>query len=289
MTVASVGTIGIVGAGDMGSAVAGCLSLDGRRVVTALEGRSAASRSRAALAGMEDVGTLAEVAGAADMLLSILPPAAASAFAEEACSAIEASGRDVVFVDCNAVSPATLSAIASIADRHGVRFHDVGIVGAAPRQDRLPVRFYASGPCEDEISWLAGPMIDLRGIGRDTGRASALKMVYASLTKGTNALRAAALMAGELLGVGPEIRDEWRQSVPDAWRVMERRMDYFPSVADRWTGEMREIAATYASVGLTPAFHEGAEWIYELLAKAEVRPGDGLDAAIEAFVLRLDA
>ena len=30
--------------------------------------------------------------------------------------------------------------------------------------------------------------------------------------------------------------------------------------------EMREIAETYATAGITSSFHEGAEWMYELLA-----------------------
>ena len=59
-----------------------------------------------------------------------------------------------------------------------------------------------------------------------------------------------------------------------------------PDVA--WTGEMAEIAATYESVGLTPAFHEGAEWVYALLSKADVETGDGLEAALDALMKALD-
>ena len=280
-------TIGILGAGDMGSAVARCLIGEGLPVVTALEGRSARSKTLAADAGMLDRDSLNELVETADIVLSIMPPSEASGFAERVCPLIAASGRDVLFVDCNAVSPATLAGIAATADIHGVRFHDVGIVGAAPRQDRPPVRFYASGACAEEIGALAAELIDIRPLGDEPGKASALKMVYASLTKGTNALRAAALIAGETLGVGEEIRAEWQESQPDAWRVMEARMACFPAVAGRWTGEMREIADTYRDAGLTPRFHEGAEWIYELLASADVTPDQDIDAAIAAFVAAL--
>jgi 3-hydroxyisobutyrate dehydrogenase-like beta-hydroxyacid dehydrogenase len=279
--------IGILGTGDMGSAVARCLVAEGLEVATALEGRSMRSKTLAGDAGMLDKGSLNELVEASDIILSIMPPAAARQFAERLCPLIAASGRDVLFVDCNAVSPATIAEIASVAESHGVRFHDVGIVGAAPRIDRAPVRFYSSGAFADEVGTLAVPLIDVRVIGDQPGKASALKMVYASLTKGTNALRAAALMAGEALGVGEQIRAEWQESLPDAWQVMERRMAYFPSVAARWTGEMREIADTYRSAGLTPRFHEGAEWIYELLADADVSPDEDIGAALDAFMAAL--
>ena len=280
-------TVAIVGTGAMGSAVGRCLVEQGLRVTTSLDERSALSRELAASAGVEDAGSLDALVGDADMLLSIMPPAAAKSFAASVCPRMRRADRDALFVDCNAVSPDTLGDIATIAKDNDIRFHDVGIVGAAPRPDRHPVRFYASGEYAEDLQALAAPLIEVRSLGNSPGRASAFKMVYASLTKGTNALRAAALIAGEALGVGDEIREEWRQSVPDAWRVMEERMDYFPSVAGRWTGEMQEIAATYASVGLTPAFHEGAAAIYALLAQTEVEPGAGLEAALDAFIQQL--
>ena len=281
-------TIGILGTGDMGSAVARCLTGEGLAVITALEGRSSRSKSLAGDAGMLDKGSLNELVEGADVMLSIMPPSEATGFAERLCPLIETSGRDVLFVDCNAISPGSLAGIASIAESHGVRFHDVGIVGAAPRPDRSPVRFYSSGAYTDQVEALAGPLIDVRTIGDEPGKASALKMIYASMTKGTNALRAAALIAGESLGVGEQIRAEWQESQPDAWRVMENRLAYFPSVAGRWTGEMREIADTYRSAGLTPRFHEGAEWVYELLAEADIAADQDIDAALSAFMAALE-
>ena len=176
------------------------------------------------------------------------------------------SNRDPVFADCNAVSPETLQQIAEVAGRYSVKFQDVGIVGAAPRDDRPAVRFYTSGPHYDVLSRIATTGVDVRDLGESLGRASAFKMVYASLTKGTHALRAAAMLAGESLGVGEEIRREWQSSLPDTYQAMEKRLPGLPSVSGRWEGEMREIAATYRSLGITPGFHEAAGWMYQLLA-----------------------
>jgi 3-hydroxyisobutyrate dehydrogenase-like beta-hydroxyacid dehydrogenase len=198
--------------------------------------------------------------------LSILPPAAAPAFANEICQLIREHSPDTVFVDCNAISPDTVRHIATIAGDNNVRFQDVGIVGAAPRDDRMPVRFYSSGPWNDEVRQLATAHIEVCEVGEDTGRASAIKMVYASVTNATHSLRAAAAIAAERLGISEELHAEWQHSLPGTYESMQQRFPRLAADADRWAGEMHEIAQTYRSVGLTPAFHEGAAWMFEALA-----------------------
>jgi len=262
----------------MGSAIAASLATRGIRVLTCLDGRSERSRQLAADNAMEDMDSLESLVGTADIFLSIMPPAAALDFANTVLPLIGKADNDCLFVDCNAVSPMTVLNIASVAAEYEVRFQDAGIIGAAPRSDRIPVRFYTSGPWNDEIAGLATELIDVKPIGVEIGQASGIKMVYASLTKGTHALRAAALMAGEELGVGEEIRSEWQYSLPDVFTAMEKRIPNLAADSGRWTGEMREIAATYASLGITPAFHHGAEWIYELLAGTSLA-GESRDEA----------
>ena len=53
---------------------------------------------------------------------------------------------------------------------------------------------------------------------------------------------------------------------------------------------MREIADTYRSLGLTPAFHEGAGWVYELLAKLDQdgAPALSVEELAAAFAALLD-
>jgi len=276
----TIETVAIVGAGDMGSAVAACVIEKGMRVVTCLSGRSDRSQALAQDAGMSDCNSLEAMIDEADMLLSIVPPAVAVDFANEVCPLIKASERDVLFVDCNAIAPTTAWKIAVIANQHKVNFQDVGIVGAAPRPERTPVRFYTSGPWNDLMQELATDLIDVRPLGEDIARASSIKMVYASLTKGTHALRAAALLAGEQLGVSDEIQAEWQDSLPEAYAAMKNRIPILASDSGRWTGEMREIAKTYESVGLPSGFHEGAEWMYEFLAETSLA-GETRDEARE--------
>jgi len=267
MTTSRIEKVAIVGTGDMGSAVGASLKADGIEVLTCLSGRSERSRMLAINAGFMATDTLNDLVADADILLSVIPPAGASDFARQVCAAIQSTGNDTLFVDCNAVAPMTATAIADLAASNNVRFQDVGIVGAAPREGRMPVRFYTSGPFTDEILQLSTDLIAVKPMGPEIGRASALKMTYASLTKGTHALRAAAILLGEQLGVGEEIRAEWQHSLPDVYKAMQSRIPVLAPDSGRWTGEMREIAATCASAGLPPSFHQGAEWIYEFLAQ----------------------
>src|SRR5512145_1741849 len=94
-------TLAVVGTGDMGSAVGGALVRAGYRVVTAGDGRSALSRRLAAEAGIEDLGTLEAAVSAAPLVLSIVPPAAATTFAAEVVGALHVTDARPVFADCN--------------------------------------------------------------------------------------------------------------------------------------------------------------------------------------------
>src|SRR6516162_6369731 len=102
--------VAVVAPGSMGAAVGRRLREGGAEVLTALEGRSAASRERAAAAGMVAVSgeRLAEV----DFVLSIVPPAAAPLFAERMAEWLGSARSKALFVDCNAVSPETVERIA---------------------------------------------------------------------------------------------------------------------------------------------------------------------------------
>jgi len=96
-------TIGLLHPGDMGSVVGACAVAAGSRVLWASEGRSRDSRERATAAGLQDVGGLGVVLAGSDVLISVCPPHAALDLAR-AVAALRFSG---LFVDANAVSPAT--------------------------------------------------------------------------------------------------------------------------------------------------------------------------------------
>jgi len=259
-------TVAVLGTGDMGSAVGAALVRAGYRVVTDLSGRSAHSRALAARARLVDLGSLAAVVRETELVLSIVPPAAAIACATDVAAALRATGARPAFADCNAVAPATVGAIARLFDGTGAPFIDAGIVGRAPRPGGERTRFYVSGAARGTLLALDVREIKLIDLGEQIGAASALKMAYAGLNKGTDALHAAVLLAALRLGVLEPLLDECESSQAEALARMKARTPFLAATAARFTGEMAEIARTYAAVGVTPDFHRGAEWLYALLA-----------------------
>ena len=292
----AVMTIAVVGTGDMGSAVGGALVRAGYRVVTAGQRRSAASRTLAAKAGIEDLGSLEAMVRAAGLVLSIVPPAAARGFATEIAHAINETGAQPTFADCNAVAPATVREVEAIIAPTGAPFVDVGIVGRGPGPGGERTRFYVSGAARRALLDLKVPEIELIDLGQEIGTASALKMAYSSLNKGTDALLTAVLLAADRLGVRTALMRELAGSQAEALKRMRARVPFLGATAARFAPEMVEIAATYESVGVTPAFHRGAEWLYALVATtpfaAETRSTQprerSLDAALAEYVAALD-
>jgi putative dehydrogenase len=260
------GAIAVIGTGDMGSAVGGALVRGGYRVVTAGAGRSPLSQKLAADAGIEDVGSLDAVVRTAQIVLSIVPPAAAVSFAGSVAGAMQEARSRPAFADCNAVAPATVAVIARTIESSGAPFVDVGIVGRAPKPGGERTRFYVSGAARAAVLDLAVDGIELIDLGANVGTASALKMAYSALNKGMDALLTAVLLAGERLGVRAPLMRELELSQTEALRRMRARVPFLGATAARFAPEMAEIARTYESVGVTPQFHRGAEWLYALLA-----------------------
>jgi 3-hydroxyisobutyrate dehydrogenase-like beta-hydroxyacid dehydrogenase len=296
MTTATQRTVAILGSGDMGSAVGGAFVRAGFRAVTDLSRRSAHSRGLAARAGIVDLGSLAAVVQSAEIVLSIVPPAAAAECAAEAAAAMRIARAAPAFADCNAVSPATVREIARLFDGTGAGFIDAGIVGRGPRPGGERTRFYVSGAVRGALLGVDVAEIEFVDMGEQIGTASALKMTYAALNKGTDALHTAVLLAGARLGVLPALLDEFESSQADALARMKSRVPFLAATAARFAGEMAEIASTFAAAGVTPDFHRGAEWIYTQLAAsplaAETRatlPRErSLDAALAVFGATLD-
>ncbi len=259
-------TIAVLMPGDMGHAVGKALADAGYDVVTCLSGRSERTRALAEAGGLRDLDSLDAVATEASLVLSILSPASAMGLARDMAAAMERSGARPVYVDCNAISPGTARDIANVIEAVGAPFIDAGIIGTKPGIGPGP-RFYVSGADTAPMQALDGKGFQVLGLGPEPGRASAIKMCYAGLTKGTWTLHTAVLLAAEAQGLTAELRAEFEYSQGQALAQMEARVPRLPADSGRWIGEMEEIAKTFADAGVTPGFHEGAAEIFRLLSQ----------------------
>lgn len=264
----SIETVAIVAPGDMGHAVADVLRRGGLRVVTTLAGRGPDSIARANRAGMVALANLQAVVHEADAFLSILPPARALDLAGEVAAALKTARKPLLYADCNAVSPETVKAIGAVIAAAGGRFVDAGIIGGPPKSGAGGPRFYASGADAKDFAGLGPRGLDIRVIGEEIGQASALKMCFAAMSKGVTALATEALTAARLLGVADSLQAELASTLPALLDYATRAIPSMPPKAYRWTGEMEEIAQTFAAVGLPPGMLQGAADVYRFVGQS---------------------
>ncbi len=259
--VMSFKTVGLLHPGNMGVTIGAAAATSGARVVWVSDQRGEATRRRADEAGLTDVKRLNNALGESELVLSVCPPHAAIEVAEQ----VAAQKFTGVYVDANAVSRATAERIAEIVTRGGASFVDGGIIGSPVKQAGT-TRLYLSGARAREVAELfAKSMLDARSIGPEPGAASALKVAYASWTKGTDALLLAIRAYAAHEGVDDALLEEWRISQPE----LEKRSDRAAAVATpkawRYVGEMEEIAEAFGNAGLPGGFHKAAAEVCERL------------------------
>ena len=264
----TVGTVAVWSTGDMGHALGRRLREHGLRVITSLRGRSPRTAALAAAAGIEDVPDDGQLVAEADVLLAVLAPAAALDLADRVAEAVRPAHADLLYVECNAIAPQTARTIAGRLRAAGVRVVDAGIIGGPPLPggDGEGPRVYASGEDAADFADLRDYGLDVRMLGPEIGQASGLKMCYAALTKGLTALGTELLAAGRAMSLDAPLRAELESSQGVLLRWIERSLPGMPPKADRWVGEMEEIAATFGALGLTPLMHQGAADIYRFVA-----------------------
>jgi 3-hydroxyisobutyrate dehydrogenase-like beta-hydroxyacid dehydrogenase len=148
--------------GAMGSAISLRLVEHGARVLTSLDGRSAATAERARAAGMEDVSP--ETVATADIILSIVPSGEAVALAERFVTLLSQSRHKPVFIDCNALSPKTKAQVAVTLAQTGCDVIDGAIIGSPPQSGEKGPRLYVSGEQSGRASVLGTLGLDLRPI-----------------------------------------------------------------------------------------------------------------------------
>jgi 3-hydroxyisobutyrate dehydrogenase-like beta-hydroxyacid dehydrogenase len=244
LTDPSGGHVVVLHPGEMGAAVAGAAVRAGARVVWCADGRGPATAARAELAGLIRAASLAEALDGAATVLSICPPAAADATADEVLSL----GFTGTFVDGNAVSPERARRIGERVTAAGGTAVDGALFGA--RRDRPGVRFALSGAGAPAVAALFGEHSGLTATVLDgsVGAASALKMAHSTFQKAARPLAALAFALAAEHDVTEQLLDEAQDSrSPLAEPGM---VSVAASKAWRWEPELHEVAATLDASGL---------------------------------------
>ncbi|HXP54309.1 MAG TPA: DUF1932 domain-containing protein [Streptosporangiaceae bacterium] len=280
-------TIGVLHPGEMGAAIGRGLVEQGHTVLWVAAGRSPATAARARAAGLADAGSLAGLLGRAEVVLSVCPPQAAPAVAEE----VAKGGFGGLFVDANAIAPRTVRAVAATVTKAGATFVDGGIIGTPPQPGDGPgPRLYLAGEGAPQVAALfAGTPVGTELVDGGVGAASAVKMAYAAWTKGTSALLLTARALARAERVEGTLLAEWGVSQPGLSRRVEQAANAAASKGWRWDPEMTEIATAMADAGLPDGFHTAAAEVYRCSPRAdpaglaESAPGDVVELVLEAL------
>jgi 3-hydroxyisobutyrate dehydrogenase-like beta-hydroxyacid dehydrogenase len=260
--------IGVLHPGEMGISLAASVQNSGHLVYWASEERSAATRVRAEQFHLHDAGSLDHLCTECELLISVCPPHAAEAVAQQ----VLATPFRGVYLDVNAIAPQRVIRMGQAMSQAGMMFIDGGIIGG-PAWELNKTVLYLSGPHADEISpCFSEGLPDIRILGDSIGTASAMKMCYSAYSKGSTALLSAVLAAAEQLEVEDILVDQWDRDHRGFSEQVIQRIRTSARKAWRFEGEMEEIAATFAAVGLPDGFHSAAAQIYHRLEDLKDAP-----------------
>lgn len=241
-------TVGILHPGSMGAAVAACATTNAAAVLWCETGRSTASAERASQAGLTPVPTLAELLNRSDIVISLCPPAAAEDLARDVTRRRFAG----VFVEANAINPERVQRIDGLFAPDATLV-DGGVVGSPPVRGKTPT-LYLSGPVAgtDRIKALfAGTAVQTTVLGTEVGKASALKLAYASFQKTSRVLVALAVGMAREHGVDQELIEVASRRT-DSYLAEPEYVAKTAARAWRWGPELEEAADTLAAAGLPP-------------------------------------
>ncbi|KAK4165698.1 6-phosphogluconate dehydrogenase [Cladorrhinum sp. PSN259] len=281
------GIIAIISMGDMGAGIAKLLTAHNYAVLTNVTDRSEDTISRAISASATLVASDSLLLQA-DLILSIVPPASALSTAQRILSAFTPSSSSQIqpptYIDLNAVSPSTSRQIASLFSSHPSRisFLDGAILGHPPRLS--PSTPTQSKKWAVPLLPLSGPalpsaltpelrsLLNTKYLGPEVGKASGLKMVFASLSKGYAAIAVQAVTTAHNLGVLDELKSSLVEiQGAGADQKLERAVAGLAPKAGRWVKEMQEIASTHENDGgLEPDIFLGAAEVFRTVAEDTV-------------------
>lgn len=170
--------IGVLHPGAMGAALGSACKPVAGAVVWAAAGRSRATAKRAELADLVAVPDVAAVAGRCDLIISICPPEAALALAEEVAAGIgQRLGPPPVYLEANTVPPRTVHRVGEL---FGAGHVVDGTVAGSPAWTRGDTVLWLSGQHAGAVAALfEGSPFDARVLDAELGSASARGAVAA--------------------------------------------------------------------------------------------------------------
>lgn len=272
--------VALVGFGEAGETFARAGSWEGHATGwDLLETRRAAMADCQVQAGVDAATALAS----ADVVFSLVTADSAEAAAREYAPLLQAGA---LWLDMNSVSPGTKRAAAEGVNGAGGRYVDVAVM--SPVDKGLAVPLLLAGPdaaeAMDALATLG--FTNIRVVGDEIGRASAIKLCRSVMVKGLEALTAEMVLAASEAGVVEEVLASLDASEKSAsWTERaDYNLDRMLVHGRRRAAEMSEASAMLRELGVSPMMSEQTVRRQQSLGALELCPPPaGLSGKLDAI------
>src|SRR5262249_19893849 len=269
--------IGFLGFGEAGFHIAKGLLAQGAEGMVAYvihsdtPGRGEIIQRRAAETKVRLTRSSSELAGPADILLSVVPCDQAPAAARQTVSYVKPHHY---YADLNSVSPSVKQAIAAIIQPSGAKFVEIAVMAPVPPYGHK-VPMLAGGEAAPEFLEQLAPFgMRVEIAAREVGVASATKMFRSIVVKGLEALLTECVLGASRYGAEPRVFASLAESFPGIdWKQLADYMVGRVVVhGERRAREMEEVAETLRSLDIEPIMSEATarrmDWSAQLGLKA---------------------
>lgn len=250
-----VATIALIGFGEAGSTFARAAAWGARACAwDLLPARQAAM----AECGVGVAGAASEAMARAGLVLSLVTADQALHAAQAYAAAMP---KGAIWCDMNSVAPETKRAAAEALEAAGGSYVDVAVL-APVNPARLGVPLLVAGPAAEdaEAALRDAGFSNVRVVGAEVGKASAIKMIRSVMVKGIEALTDEMMAAAQAAGVMDEVLASLDASEKTlGWSERAAyNLERMHSHGLRRAAEMEESAQTLLSLGVAPVMTRGA-------------------------------
>ncbi|SEF91584.1 protein of unknown function [Nonomuraea solani] len=212
----------------------------------------------------DQVGSVGEAVGGADLILSLVGARAAESVARQA---LPCCREQAVYADLNTASPGLKRTLAELAAAEGVAFADVAVLAPVPRHGaRTPLLAAGTGAARF-AGLVATANVPVEVIPGGAGAAAARKLLRSVFMKGLAALMLECESAADAAGEREWLRGQIVGELSgDPGQLIDRLIDGSREHAARRVHEVEDAAAYLAELGRPAWVMEASRnWLASLL------------------------
>lgn len=191
------------------------------------------------------------------MVLSLVTADSALPAAQEYAAFLP---KGAIWADCNSVAPGTKREAAAAIETAGGCYVDVAVLAPVdPARLNVPLLLAGREAGRAEALLREAGFANIRIVGDEVGRASAIKMIRSVMVKGIEALTAEMMLAAQEAGVVDEVLSSLDAS-EKAWPWARRaayNIERMVTHGARRAAEMEESAKTLTGLGIEPMMTNG--------------------------------